>query len=163
MDIVTDESLLRRPNKPVSVKRGLQVGKQLHSFLLRYNKSSKVRGIGLAAPQIGIHEQVCVLNLKTPLTLINPRIIDFSPVKIAFKESCLSFPNVEVNTYRHLWVTVQTDNLPQPILFGDKATSNKILESVLAQHEIAHLAGLLIFDFTGVSIPHPFTWFLEKK
>ena len=34
------------------------------------------KGIGLAAPQIGITKRVCVINVKEPIILINPEIIE---------------------------------------------------------------------------------------
>jgi peptide deformylase len=48
-------------------------------------------GIGLAAPQIGITKRVCVVNVKEPIVLINPEIIE-SDGEFIFKEGCLSYP-----------------------------------------------------------------------
>ena len=38
----------------------------------------KEKGFGLSANQIGIDKRVCVINIKDPLVLVNPRITNRS-------------------------------------------------------------------------------------
>ena len=59
------------------------------------------KGIGLAANQIGINKRVCVINVKEPLVLINPRIVEHSEEQFMFAEGCLSFPGKHVRTGRY--------------------------------------------------------------
>src|SRR5665213_3740929 len=53
--------------------------------------------IGLAAPQIGIHLQIAVINLKqadsVDLVLINPEIVALAGSKDKKFESCMSLPH----------------------------------------------------------------------
>jgi len=162
--IVTDETLLRRKCDPVrNVREGGEVARKLQDALRQVNKralnkfrksggkSELVQGIGLSAPQIGIHKQVCLLMVnERPIVLMNPVIIGQSHDMIQFDEGCLSFPGVKVTTRRHLWVIVDTLNTGM-MTFGptDPLGLNKtsLLLSVAAQHEIAHLSGQLMQDF----------------
>ena len=118
------------------------------------------KGFGLSANQIGIDKRVCVVNIKDPLVLVNPRITNRSEEAVVYIESCLSIPKSmrkPVKTVRSTSVTVETDNLgtieftpdePKKIgaeghnYFGDEG----LLECVVAQHEIDHLDGILITD-----------------
>ena len=62
--------------------------------------SNSKKGIGLAANQIGYDKRICVVNVKEPLVLINPKIIDKSKETFVFPEGCLSFPNKKIRTRR---------------------------------------------------------------
>ena len=69
--IITEESKIKTLCEEVkTVKEGEEIGTQL----LKELTESK-NGIGLAANQIGINKRVCVVNVKEPLVLINPRIV----------------------------------------------------------------------------------------
>ena len=71
--IVTDKNKLTTPCEFVSIEDGEEIGvRLLHE--LRQSES----GIGLAANQIGINKRVCVVNVKEPLVLINPKIVEKS-------------------------------------------------------------------------------------
>ena len=58
------------------------------------------RGIGLAAPQVGVHKQLLVIDLDPenastpPLVLINPEIVSASASVDSYEEGCLSIPGV---------------------------------------------------------------------
>ena len=68
--IIKDKIKLQEKCSPVSVKEGEEIGvRLLHE--LRESEN----GIGLAANQIGIKKRVCVVNVKEPLFLINPKIV----------------------------------------------------------------------------------------
>jgi peptide deformylase len=151
MKIVTDINVLRTKCEPVSVSKGLEIGRELIGTLREVNRLYKGKqGIGLAAPQIGIFRTVCVLLLKNrQLTLVNPRIVEHSSVQVSFTEGCLSLPGVQVETKRFLWVVVECDNWRKPELFGTKlgiTSDEQLLASVAAQHEIDHLQQTLIYD-----------------
>ena len=71
--IIKDRKELAVKWSPVAVKEGEEIGvRLLHE--LRQSKN----GIGLAANQIGIDKRVCVINVKEPLVLINPKIVEKS-------------------------------------------------------------------------------------
>ena len=87
--IITEVSKLQTICEEVlSVEEGEEIGAQL---LKELTKSKN--GIGLAANQIGINKRVCVVNVKEPLVLINPKIVEKSEEEFIFPEGCLSFPN----------------------------------------------------------------------
>ena len=117
-------------------------------------------GIGLSANQIGIDKRACVINVKEPLVLINPKVVEVSEDTVAYVEQCLSIPKSmrkPVKTVRHKTFTIECDNLGKVIFSPDSEkgtweTSEEffsdegLLECVVAQHEIDHLDGKLITD-----------------
>ncbi len=136
-------------DKVVDVDEGEQIAERL---LVELNNSKN--GIGLAAPQIGITKRVCVVNVKEPIVLINPEIIE-SDGEFIFKEGCLSYPKKVVPVKRHTMVTVDADNLDEPLVFDIQkdGTMEHILETACVQHEIDHLDGITMFDRKHVRQP----------
>ena len=122
--------------------------------LLKHLKESK-NGIGLAANQIGYNKRICVINVKEPIVLINPKIIDRSKETFVFPEGCLSFPNKKIKTIRNVSVSVECDNLDSTLFFNaDSNDINDAFECACVQHEIDHLDGITMFDrkVKGVTI-----------
>ncbi len=103
-------------------------------------------GIGLAASQIGIHEQLVVMDVSeendSPLVLINPEILD-STGEQEMQEGCLSIPGVYENIKRAADVHIRAINR-QGEPFEMEADG---LLSVCIQHEIDHLNGKLFVDY----------------
>ena len=52
----------------------------------------KEKGFGLSANQIGVDKRMCVINIKEPMVLINPKITKRSEEAVQYIESCLSLP-----------------------------------------------------------------------
>lgn len=100
------------------------------------------KGVGLAAPQIGISKRVIVIDVgEGLLELINPVIIERSGEKVD-SEGCLSIPGKTGEVARAYKVRVQGLNR-QGKMMDIKA------EGLLAralQHEIDHLEGVLFID-----------------
>jgi peptide deformylase len=118
-------------------------------------------GLGLSANQIGLTDRVCIINVKEPLVLVNPRVTDASKETVVYLEQCLSLDKTmkkPVQTLRHKSFTVECDNLGTVIFSSDKKEGETwkdseefyadegLLECVCAQHEIDHLNGILITD-----------------
>ena len=85
-------------------------------------------GIGLSANQIGINKRACVINVKEPLVLINPRVTEVSEESVVYVEQCLSMPKTmrkPVQTVRFKTLTVECDNLGTVIFSPDIAFSIK--------------------------------------
>ena len=140
--IIKDKIKLQEKCSPVSVKEGEEIGVRL---LHELRKSES--GIGLAANQIGINKRVCVINVKQPLVLINPKIVKKSKEKFVFAEGCLSFPNDKIKTTRHQDIVVETDNHQGRLSFSANSKDiNDAFECVCVQHEIDHLDGITMFD-----------------
>ena len=140
--IIKDRKKLEIKCSPVSVKEGEEIGvRLLHELREAEN------GIGLAANQIGINKRVCVINVKEPLVLINPKIVETSKEQFVFPEGCLSFPNKKVRTIRYKEITVEADNHSGRLVFSaDSKEINDAFECVCVQHEIDHLNGITMFE-----------------
>ena len=140
--IIKDKNKLKERCSPVSVKEGEEIGVRLLHELREADN-----GIGLAANQIGINKRVCVINVKEPLVLINPKIVEKSEEKFIFPEGCLSFPDKKVRTIRYKDIVVEADNHKGKLSFSaDSKEINDAFECVCVQHEIDHLDGITMFD-----------------
>ena len=132
-----------------TVKEGEEIGAQL----LKELTESK-NGIGLAANQIGINKRVCVVNVKEPIVLINPRIVERSEEEFIFPEGCLSFPNKHIKTKRNVSVVVETDNHEGKLSFSAESENiNDAFECACVQHEIDHLDGITMFERSAIPQP----------
>ena len=162
MNIVIENPLLKTKCKKVELKTGFKIAKRMGMFINRLKKKNKCKIFGLAANQVGIDASVSiVLKNDKPFVLINPKIISFSNVRIRNKEQCLSYPETELDIYRHMWIEVSCDNHEKTIFFGNVSLESetiKNLESAVAQHEIAHLHGLTFHDFQWNNSPTPKEW-----
>ena len=140
--IIKDKNKLQEKCSPVSVKEGEEIGVRLLHELRESDN-----GIGLAANQIGINKRVCVVNVKEPLVLINPKIVEKSKEQFIFPEGCLSFPDSKIKTQRHQDIVVEADNHKGKLSFSANSKDiNDAFECVCVQHEIDHLDGITMFD-----------------
>ncbi len=103
------------------------------------------RGIGLAAPQVGVSARVIIYRLleeNSPLRVIlNPKIISKKGEQIG-AEGCLSMPLLQGDVKRFDEIIVKgMDMLGRP--FKRRASE---MESRVIQHEIDHLDGVLFID-----------------
>ena len=133
--ILTDLASLNHPCLPVeSPEEALEISDKLAAAL----DASPVKGIGLAANQIGIQKQVCLLRIPEKdsrgfkydieIALANPVITELSdPIKLT-GEGCLSFPEKIFTTLRYRRCIV-TDML-QP-----KGRHLEGVRAICAQHE----------------------------
>ena len=88
--VVEDIQLLKSVCEPCALDESRDIIEKLFLTL-----SASENGIGLAANQIGIAKRICVVNVKEPLSLVNPKIIGAFG-KIMFDEGCLSFPGLYI-------------------------------------------------------------------
>lgn len=101
------------------------------------------RGIGLAAPQIGVTSRIIIVAVDgLKLALINPKITKRYGGKISSKEGCLSYPGKQVTMVRDKQVIVQGyDEDWQPV-----KRKLRGLAAYCVQHEVDHLNGITIAD-----------------
>ncbi|HHW41489.1 MAG TPA: peptide deformylase [Syntrophomonadaceae bacterium] len=100
------------------------------------------KGVGLAAPQIGISKRVIVVDAGDGLLeLVNPEIIGSRGEDIAV-EGCLSIPGVAGEVKRAEQVEVKGLDRAGKVV---KVRANGLLARAL-QHEIDHLDGILFID-----------------
>lgn len=111
------------------------------------------KGVGLAAPQVGVSERIVVIDAEqhdedgnykpgNPMYLVNPEIIYKSEDRIIFCEGCLSVPGQSADVERHQRVKVR---------YLDYNGKEQEIEAedylaVVLQHEIDHLDGILYID-----------------
>ena len=149
--IIKDIEKLKIPCEEI---KDYEEAEKIAATLLKELSESK-RGIGLAANKIGINKRVCVVNVKEPLVLVNPQIVDRSEETFTFPEGCLSFPKKNVRTLRNVSISVECDNLDSTLFFtADSSDLADAMECVCVQHEIDHLDGITMFDrkVKGVTI-----------
>ncbi len=108
------------------------------------------RTVGIAAPQVGALIRAAIVhserNPKYPggngfLTLINPVIIQREGQQY-FREGCLSIPEYTANIQRAQSIVVEYFDLDG----NQKVVTAEGFESVVIQHEIDHLDGILFLD-----------------
>mgnify|MGYP003121594364 CR=1 FL=1 len=149
--IIKDKSKLTTRCEITNIKDGEEIAVRLLNEL----RNSEPSGIGLAANQIGINKRVCVVNVKEPIVLINPEIIEKSEEEFIFPEGCLSFPNKKIKTKRNVSIKVKADNHKEILSFSaDSKEVNDAFECVCVQHEIDHLDGITMFDREFKNIPY---------
>ncbi|OFW65679.1 MAG: peptide deformylase [Actinobacteria bacterium RBG_13_63_9] len=104
------------------------------------------KGVGLAAPQLGVLARVIVWKNPDEAdelhTFVNPQITERSEICSTETEGCLSVPGASVEVSRPEEVLVSAQNL------GGQALEMRLagLASRIVQHEVDHLDGCLILD-----------------
>jgi peptide deformylase len=104
------------------------------------------KGIGLAAPQIGLSKRLTVIDLscnerrEDRIVLVNPEII-FREGKQYEEEGCLSLPEIRDKVTRAAKVRVRAQDVKGKWfeIEGEELLSRAF------QHEIDHLDGILFF------------------
>ncbi|MCK5726678.1 MAG: peptide deformylase [Thiotrichaceae bacterium] len=103
-------------------------------------------GIGLAATQVNIHEQIVVIDVSeskdNPLCLVNAKITAQSGTKES-EEGCLSVPEYFAKVQRAEIITIE---------YLDRDGNEMELEAdellaVCIQHELDHLKGKVFIDY----------------
>jgi len=104
-------------------------------------------GVGLAATQVDVHEQVIVIDISethdTLQVFINPRVLSLSPQTKVAEEGCLSLPGIYDSVER-----------PERIVVEALDESGRRFEldidgllAVCVQHEMDHLKGRVFVDY----------------
>lgn len=102
----------------------------------------KSKGIGLAAPQVGILKRIAVIDIGDgPIVIINPEILEMQGSQIE-NEGCLSIPGTQKNVERPEIVTVKALNEEgeEIVVHGEGLLARALC------HEIDHLDGVLFID-----------------
>ncbi|MFT4540952.1 MAG: peptide deformylase [Planctomycetota bacterium] len=111
-----------------------------------YKRMVASKGVGLAAPQIGLGKRILILNPTgeegDDLTLINPKITARTGDKVSMEEGCLSFPGIYGMVQRPDRCTVEAQNVDGELLTADYEG----FISRIIQHEFDHLEGILLID-----------------
>lgn len=151
LSIVTyPNSVLDRPAEEVKFPLDKETQKLIADM---WQTVDKAEGAGLAAPQVGVSKQICLINLAETekgsgaknITMINPKIIFLSQVENLMVEGCLSFPGEYYEIWRPANLIVE--------YFDPKGKKHKLrakdwLARVI-QHEVFHLQGKLFINMGG--------------
>src|SRR5436309_11260013 len=137
--------LLPDPVLRLRAKRVPEIEASIHKLIEEMVESMyEARGVGLAAPQIGVSLRVIVLGMpeEEPFALINPEIVKRSGERIV-EEGCLSLPGYRAELTRSTLV------IAKGLGPNGKQVRIKAKENLLAQaleHEIDHVNGTLYID-----------------
>lgn len=140
-NIVTDgDEILKKPCRKVE-----RFDARLHQLLDDMKETlAAAQGAGLAAPQVGVLRQICVVDAvdgDEPLELINPEIVKSSGEQTG-PEGCLSFPDQWGLVTRPMKVTVRAQDR-----FGEwfKVSGEELCARAFC-HEIDHLHGKVFLE-----------------
>ncbi|MFJ3317761.1 peptide deformylase [Herbaspirillum huttiense] len=104
-------------------------------------------GVGLAASQVDVHEQVVVIDVsdegKNLQVFINPEILWASEEKRVYDEGCLSVPGIYDGVERPARVKVRAFNADGKAFEVD---ADELL-AVCIQHEMDHLKGKVFVEY----------------
>jgi peptide deformylase len=142
--LIAPHPLLKQKAKPVAAVDD-RVRKLLDDMLFTMYEA---KGIGLAAPQVGILERIVVIDIHEkdeppkPMKLVNPEIIWESPERSVYEEGCLSVPEQYADVVRPTAIKLR--------YLDENGASHEIAaDGMLAtclQHELDHLEGTLFVD-----------------
>jgi len=124
--------------------------KKVDDYLVKLSNNmieflNQMMGMGLAANQINVDKRLIVYNdnKESDLqVLINPEIIYSEGVVISEKEGCLSLPYLRCDVIRHRNIEVVGIDLEEK----EKRVVCNGMTSIILQHEIDHLDGVLLID-----------------
>jgi peptide deformylase len=118
---------------------------ELHKFLEdMFESMYAAKGVGLAAPQIGIGKKIAVIDVSNgenpadKLVLINPNILHIEGKQVG-EEGCLSIPGFREQVRRARVVTTRAQNAKGEAF---EVTGEDLLARALL-HETEHLQGRL--------------------
>ncbi len=151
-----DKKILKAHCRPVKLPD--RTLKQLVADM--FETMHAANGVGLAAPQIGLPIQLCIIEIPPEVeeredgsevevapaeqyVLFNPKIVKMSGEELLRDEGCLSLPGWYGQVPRHSWVTVEFEDIN-----GKERRLRKAggLLGWAIQHEVDHLNGVLFTE-----------------
>ena len=136
--VLTGDPVLRKISHPVK-----EVNDNIKKLMANMAETMySAKGVGLAAPQVGISKRVIVVDVGDGLyQLANPEVIASSGLQDG-PEGCLSVPDIVGDVKRSEHVTVKALNEA-----GEEVTIDASgFKARAFQHEIDHLNGILFTD-----------------
>lgn len=144
----TDSLLLRTKSSYIKPTQKDSVLKHVIARLYATVTDSMSLGVGIAAPQVGILKNIIWVQRfdkeNFPFEVyLNPKIIAYSEKKQVFREGCLSIPNRrDTLKTRAYTITLEYDTMEAQHI----TETVEGFTSVIFQHEIDHLNGILYLD-----------------
>jgi len=138
--LISPNPILRKQSRRIRI-----IDKTVHKLASdMIDTLNKAAGLGLAAPQVGVSLQLCVLHMpeEEPFALVNPEVVKRIGEREVV-EGCLSIPGYQGKIKRSVEVTVKGLDLEgKPLRLKARETLAQALE-----HEIDHLNGVLYIDY----------------
>ena len=154
MQIITgaDKKILRTVCNPVEKFDGAlkKLAEEMEETMLAEDPDTEIRGVGLAAPQVGIDTRFMLVTFNvgtrrahkvTPMA--NPEILELSEDKVLMEEGCLSLPGMFGKVLRPAKLKVRWQNLEGR--WCEKKLDK--WDARIFQHEYDHLQGVLFTDY----------------
>lgn len=141
--------VLRRPATAVT-----QFDARLTAFCQRmFAVMEDERGVGLAAPQVGVSRRIFVTDHARrkdgeepcPRVWINPRIVAPEGTTV-YEEGCLSFPGIYAKVKRHDRFTIHWQDLTGAEHSENLDVGSGQFLGIVVQHELDHLDGTVFVD-----------------
>jgi peptide deformylase len=142
MEIVTyGNEVLRSETLPVRIIDAAAA--KLAGDMLDTMRAGK--GIGLAAPQVGIPRRLFVVQIAgdVPRVFFNPKIVQQSVEIVKFEEGCMSLPGIYADVSRPAAIRVHAWNEKGKAFTLE---ADGLLARVI-QHEYDHLRGVMFIDY----------------
>lgn len=136
------DPILSTPCLPLPVEL---IDDEFRGFVNSMHAAMKqARGVGLAAPQVGVPYRFAVIDIgRGPVVIVNPKVTSLSGNKMRVREGCLSLNSV------HEWVdrdfAVKVEALDEHGREIEYEPHGGLLCHAL-QHECDHLDGKLFID-----------------
>ena len=130
------DDILKKKCKPVT--KMTDATKELIGDL--FDTMYEARGVGLAAPQVGILRRICVVDVMDddPIVLINPEVVESSGEQTD-DEGCLSVPGKVAEVTRPEYVKVSSLDMDMnPVTYEGEGLGARAM-----LHEMDHLDGIL--------------------
>lgn len=143
-----DSLLLRTKSSYVKANRKNAVLQRFVKRLFATVRDSMSLGVGIAAPQVGVLKNIIWVQRfdkeNFPFEVyINPKIVSYSSKKQTYREGCLSIPNRTDTLYNRAYkIDIEYDTMKGI----KKKETIEGFTSVIFQHEIDHLNGILYLD-----------------
>ncbi|KAB2337456.1 peptide deformylase [Cytobacillus depressus] len=106
-----------------------------------YDTMIEFDGVGLAAPQIGLDQQIAIVDIDDDsgtIEMINPEILETKGEQLG-PEGCLSFPDLYGEVSRPFYVKIKAQD--RKGRFYTLEAEDFLARAIL--HEIDHLEGIL--------------------
>jgi len=143
-----DSVILRSKSSRIKPNINAKTLQHFTKRLYQTVRDSATRGVGIAAPQVGILKNIIWIQRfdkeGEPFEVyFNPEIKKYSEMKQDVREGCLSIPGVRGNSGMRSYAIFLT--------YDDKNGNQKCemveaFTAVIFQHEIDHLSGILFTD-----------------
>ncbi len=154
LDIVTGANtpVLREKAQPVTEFNDelKQLVDNMVETMLSPGQGDDVKGIGLAANQIGELQRIMIVTFNVNTTkkhkvvaMINPEILEYGKAEVSYEEGCLSLPGQYGQVTRSAKIKVRWQNV-------EGNWCEKKLDGWDARiflHEYDHLEGVLFIDY----------------